>query len=212
MSTSPHAIVVLGGSFDPVHNGHVAMVEHLITRFPFSQIRIIPANRNPHKNDAPPGADPHHRLAMLREAFRNQPQCLVDPREALRPGPSYTFDTVNELRDEHPGANISLVIGADNLRKLPDWHRFHELCPLVEWIVFQRPLNPVQEELQALATLEPSFTAPHLVELHEPASSTEIRSRIRDGLLYEHLLPPPVLSYIVTHHLYSSHRNQPPPK
>ena len=183
------------------------MVDALVNQFPFSQIRIIPAHRNPHKNNAPPGAEPHHRLAMLRQAFREYSQCVIDPREALRPGPSYTFDTITELRNEHPSANIILVIGADNLPKLPDWHRFHELCPLVEWAVFRRPLHPVEPELQNLSALEPAFTAPHLIGLHNPASSTEIRARIRNGLLYEHLLPQPVLHYIHTHHLYLA----PPP-
>ena len=207
MTHSPRSIVVLGGSFDPVHNGHAAMLDALLQKFQFSQIRIIPAHRNPHKNGAPPGAEPHHRLAMLREAFREHAQCVVDPREALRPGPSYTFDTVTELRNEYPDANITLVIGADNLPKLPDWHRFHELCPLVEWAVFRRPLHEVEPELQRLSALEPAFTAPHLLDLHHPASSTEIRARIRNGLLYEHLLPKPVLLYIHTHHLYPT----PPP-
>lgn len=184
------------------------MLDALIQRFPFSQIRIIPAHRNPHKNSDSPRAEPHHRLAMLREAFREHPQCVIDPREALRPGPSYTFDTVTELHNEHPSANITLVIGADNLPKLPDWHRFHELCPLVEWAVFRRSLHPVEPEIQSLSALEPAFTAPHIIDLHHPASSTEIRARIRNGLLYEHLLPPTVLNYINTHNLYPA---TPPP-
>ncbi len=178
------------------------MLEALIKRFTFSQIRVIPAHRNPHKNGAPPGAEPHHRLAMLREAFREYPTCVIDPCEALRPGPSYTIDTITQLRSEYPEANITLVVGADNLPKLPDWHRFHDLCPLVEWAVFRRPLHPVEPELQRLSSLEPSFTAPHLIDLDQPASSTEIRARIRNGLLYEHLLPKAVLLYINTHQLY----------
>ncbi len=188
------------------------MVDALLARFPFSQVRIIPAHLNPHKSGTSQGAEPHHRLAMLRETFKSRSGCLIDPREALRPGPSYTFDTVSELHAENPSANITLVIGADNLRKLPDWNHFTELCPLVDWAVFRRPNHAVEAEIHRLSLLNPAFSVPHVIELNEPASSTEIRSRIQDGLLYEHLLPDTVLSYIRTHHLYGhSQRTAPSP-
>lgn len=180
----------LGGSFDPVHAGHVAIARAAADRLDLHRVLLVPAHRPPHKTDRvlAPDAD---RLALLELA------CAVDPRlqpcdvELRREGLSYSFDTARELiRIEPEGTELFYVIGADTLADLPNWHRIDELCRLVTFVAIARegqnldpePLRPI------VGDAEVERIAAHCLRLTpHPASSTAIRAELSQGRRPDHL-------------------------
>ncbi|MFO7607740.1 MAG: nicotinate (nicotinamide) nucleotide adenylyltransferase [Candidatus Krumholzibacteriia bacterium] len=190
---------LFGGSFDPVHNGHVAVVDHLLRTGLADHVHVVPARRSPHKGQD--AADPAVRLELARLAFAGRPGVTVDDRETRRPGPSYTVDTVRELADEHPGDRWRLVIGADNLAGLGTWHEAEALLRLVEVVVM--PRDGARPQL-------PLDIAPERVllvdDFDEPVSSTAIRAMLAAGKLPVDALPAAVASRIRAGGLYGPGR------
>ena len=119
---------VFGGAFDPPHIAHVAMAQHAIAQFGLQQLRIIPTGDAWHK-DHTLTASPH-RLAMARLAFEGQPKVMVDEREINRAGATYTYDTLLELKTEHPDDDVYLFIGADQANAFKTWHRWQDILKL----------------------------------------------------------------------------------
>jgi nicotinate-nucleotide adenylyltransferase len=184
-------IGVLGGSFDPVHVGHLVVAEAAADRLGLDQVRLVPACVQPFKRDAVM-ADAAHRVAMLETALSGNPRILVDGREIARGGLSYTLDTLESLHAEFPGDRLFLMVGADAARDVPEWRgaaRFPELCTVV---VLTRPGATPANLPGAMAVEVPS------VEV----SSTEIRDRVRDGRSIRDLVPPGVGEYIDARRLY----------
>lgn len=186
---------LFGGSFDPVHNGHVAVVDHLLRAGLAGHVHVVPARRSPHKRDE--AADPDVRLELVRLAFAGRAGVTVDGRETRRPGPSYTVDTVRELAAEHPGDRWRLVIGADNLPDLRTWHEARELLRLAEVVVMPRggarPRLPQGIDPARVLVAE---------GFDEPVSSTAIRAMLAAGKLPVDALPAAVASRIRAGGLY----------
>jgi nicotinate-nucleotide adenylyltransferase len=128
---------LFGGTFDPVHCGHLRAALEVRERCGLGELRLVPAGRPPHRS--PPQASAAERLALLRAAVADEPRLVVDDRELWREGPSYTVDTLLALRAERPGTPLCLVLGADACLGLPRWHRWREILQLAHLIVMPRP-------------------------------------------------------------------------
>lgn len=128
---------VLGGTFDPIHYGHLRPAEEVRDALCLSELRLIPARMPPHR--APPARPPEVRTGLVRAAVADDPHCVVDERELRRAGPSFTVDTLRELRAERPEAALCLILGWDSYRSLPLWSRWRELTDHAHLIVTTRP-------------------------------------------------------------------------
>ncbi len=199
-------LALFGGSFDPVHRGHAAMVDLLLERDLADEVILVPAARSPFKQGhAASGA---HRLAMLELVFGRRPRIRIDARELGRPGPSHTVDTLEALAEEFPGARLSLVVGGDNLPDLPRWHEVDRILALADLIVFPRRdvagEGPAQEDVTGL--LRSAGLLPRAVTVasgfHEPVSSRAVRASLAADADVTDLVPGPVAAYIKRHGLY----------
>jgi nicotinate-nucleotide adenylyltransferase len=198
---------VFGGTFDPIHYGHLRTAFELLEGLELEQVRFIPAARPPHR-DAP-GADAELRLAMVRAATEAQPGFVVDDRELRRAGPSYTVLTLAELRAELGARPICLVVGMDAFAGLPSWHRWQELLELAHLVVAHRPGWNAPESGQVGELLQ-ARRADRVAELHDsPAgrilvrpvtqleiSSTRLRGIVASGRDLRYLVPEPVRAII----------------
>jgi nicotinate-nucleotide adenylyltransferase len=192
---------VFGGSFDPPHAAHFALAESAIAVLQLNELRVIPTGQAWHKPRALSAA--HHRLAMVKLAFAGVPHVVVDSREIDRTGPTYTVDTLRELRAQYPQAELFLVIGEDQAQALQTWHEWQEVLQLAIICVAER---------EDLTGATPRFTAPKAYEsrfrrLQMPAmpiSATDIRTRIATHQCVAPLVFEPVARYIDDHHLYQT--------
>lgn len=212
MSLLRPLIGLYGGSFDPVHLGHIALAEALRDRFHFQEIRFLPAARNPLKGDA---SDNRHRLAMLELALNGKQALTIDTRELHRPPPSYTIDTLRELRHElGDDASLVFIMGQDSYNDLPRWKDWQQLTHYAHLLVVNRPDNPpvaphagmpLPHSPHSLLNLQPSGMV-WQVELPPHAiASRDIRRAIRGQNCVNNWLNPAVSRYIEQHHLYHGH-------
>ncbi len=196
----------LGGSFDPVHAGHVAIARGAADALRLERVLLVPAHEPPHKRGRPlaPGAD---RLALLALACAADPRLQPHDAELRRGGVSYSVDTARQLLAElPPGARLFAIIGADMLADLPRWHRVAELCGLATFCPVARAGQPLDVE-----PLRPLIGADGVarIERHvlrlppHPASSTAIRSALAEGRVPEGL-PPGVADEIARRKLYGA--------
>jgi len=201
-------LMLFGGTFDPVHNGHLIVARALAERRGFGRGVFVPAAQPPHKTPAEASAT--DRLAMLGLAISGETVFDVSDIELTRTGPSYTLDTLRALRRRH-GADTKLrwVIGADMLEDLPRWHRAGEVLAESDIIIAVRP--PWDQRLdEVFSRLGKEFAPAQIERLRESVvstplidlSSTEIRRRVRQGRSIRYLLPEPVADYIAEHGLY----------
>jgi nicotinate-nucleotide adenylyltransferase len=181
---------LFGGSFDPVHVGHLILAEDALEQLRLDRIIFIPAGVSPHKTKNPPKATSQDRLSMVRLAVDGNPRFGVDGREILREGPSYAIDTVQSLLSEHPGTRFVYLIGADNIRELNTWHRIGELRDLVDFAVLGRG--------------DDQSSGFPFVKRRIDISSTEIRERLVKGLPVGYFLPAPVHGHILSRRLYAT--------
>ncbi len=196
-------IGIYGGAFDPPHITHVAIARAAVEQLKLDQLRVIPTGYAWHKARVLTPAI--HRLAMARLAFDELPRTVVDARETLRSGPTFTVDTLRELAREFAGAELVLVMGADQAAALPTWHEYGEVLRLATIWVAERA--PAQGETSAKTPVEPpaKLEKARFVRLDLPAtdaSATRIRELIASGEGIAPLVPPAVASYIERHHLY----------
>ncbi|MDP2361879.1 MAG: nicotinate (nicotinamide) nucleotide adenylyltransferase [bacterium] len=180
--------IVYGGTFDPVHVGHLALAEFAREETGASRLLLVPARRNPLRGEA--GASFEHRVAMLRIAVAGT-GFEVDEREGGRPGPSYTVDTLEELAAESDG--IFLLVGGDQLAQFRHWHRWERILALACLLVVNRP-----------SWSAPPDAVPHRLLLWPgmELSAAWLRERIAHGLRCRHLLPPGVWDYVKKERLY----------
>lgn len=200
---------MFGGAFDPPHVAHRELAEVALAQLGLDVLHILPTGQAWHK--ARPLTPAHHRLAMCEQAFGDLPRTHIDPRETLRAGPSYTADTLAELAEAYPGAELYLVMGADQLLAFKQWVRWTEVLDLARLAVAQRApqsaaLEPHPLDLDAadLSGVDVPFVALSM-PLHH-VSATSIRAQaagaVRPGTGLEHLVSADVASYISLHHLY----------
>lgn len=214
-------IGIFGGTFDPVHFGHLRMAQELGEALGLAQVRFIPAATPPHRR--PPHASAHHRAAMVQLAIAGNPVFTLDTRELDRSGPSYTVDTLAELRTEYPDAPFCLLLGGDAFLGLAGWHRWQELLSLAHLVVAHRPGASPAEALMSppLQDLYRQHRTDSINEIRQaragsilllPMTALDISaSAIRDMLAHgdspRYLLPDAVQDYIHHHHLYSKETN-----
>lgn len=198
---------IFGGSFDPVHLGHLWIGEAAMETLQLDQLVWIPTATQPLK---PGGAveDAQHRVAMLQLAVGGREGFVVDPREIQREGVSYSVDTVSEIKQEHPAAELFLIIGSDSLATMPQWHRPSDLLSMVTLAVVKRagdqaPLDfSVFDEFvtpERRAAFEASVIAMPQIEL----SSSGIRRRVAQGQSIRYQVPAAVRVYIRSQGLYA---------
>ncbi|MCC5839313.1 MAG: nicotinate (nicotinamide) nucleotide adenylyltransferase [Opitutales bacterium] len=188
---------IFGGTFDPVHHGHLLVAQDALESVPLEKVIFVPAARNPLKGWQPAASD-RHRLEMVRRAIEGVERFSVDPVELERGGPSYAIDTVAALQESHPQARFAWIIGADQLADLPKWHRFDELALRVTFLVLERP----GYESRAPSGLPGHLRLEWLPSRALEISSSEIRSRCGKGKPVDFFLPGSVIQYIQNEHLY----------
>ena len=184
-------IAIYGGSFDPVHHAHLILAREAIETLGLEKVILVPAAISPLKKAAPV-ASGDVRLAMLRAAIRDQPGFEVDECELLRPPPSYTIDTVEEIRRRECDAVLYCLIGEDNIEQLPRWHRFNELEKLVRFVVLDRTGK------------QPTHTY-QLIHRRIDISATEIRRRVAQHESIRYLVTGSVEEIIQREKLYREH-------
>jgi nicotinate-nucleotide adenylyltransferase len=190
---------VLGGSFDPVHDGHVAIGAHLLEQGLADHLVVIPADRSPHKDACLAG--PADRLAMCRLAFAGLERCEVDDREIVRGGTSYTVDTLRELGAEHPAADLLLALGSDNVAGFASWKDPAGIVSAARLVVYPRGgRTPSLEDCERAGMPRDRVTL--VTGFDHPVSSTAVRAMLRDGRLPETGLHPDVAAHIRSRHLY----------
>jgi nicotinate-nucleotide adenylyltransferase len=211
---------ILGGTFDPVHFGHLRLALEAAEACSLAQLRLIPAGTPPHRS--PPVAPAWHRLQMARLAAGGSPGIRVDDREIFKDRPCYTIETLTELRAElGEQVPLALILGADAFLDLASWHRWRELFGLAHIVVAERPgfdvdggrhamADSLWEEYAARRRPDPAAVratpSGAIVRIGITAldiSASGIRARLASGLSVRYLLPDVVLDYIQTANLYS---------
>ena len=197
-------IGVLGGTFDPVHNGHLHIADALRTALDLDGVLWVPAGRPPHKSDQIVSSD-HDRLAMLDLALAGSATDEISTIDIDRSGPSYTADTLEILAEHFPTAGLYFLMGEDSLRDLPTWHQPERILRVAELAVAGRP--GVETDLESLEFQVPGVRKRvHVVPTEEIAiSSSEIRRRVKENQSIRGLVPASVEAYIQEHGLYARH-------
>lgn len=208
-------LAMFGGTFDPVHFGHLRPALEVAETLGLKEMRLVPARVPPHRHD--PGVSAEHRLAMLERALSGQERLVIDRRELSREGPSYTVDTLASLRQDYPEHALALVVGEDAFASLSSWHRWEELADLAHLVVMTRPgarrvLDAALEDLCArrrvpdAGALREARSGCLLVAEVTPLaiSASRIRELLAAGREPRWLLPDRVLDYIREHGLYGS--------
>ena len=201
----PLHIGVFGGAFDPPHQAHVALAKAALARLALDTLHIVPTGQAWHKaRQLSAAAD---RLAMTQLAFAGLERVVVDEREIHRPGPSFTVDTLEALQAEYPGAELYLVLGADQVAALPSWHRWQEVLKIAIICIADRTSGAGVEGTFKLESLAGQAVQTLQLPLM-PFSATDIRQQIASADPgspgWHTLVPEPVARYIERHRLYLS--------
>jgi nicotinate-nucleotide adenylyltransferase len=211
---------IVGGTFDPIHYGHLRLGAEVMAALGLSEVRMIPTGIPPHR--PPPFASGADRLAMTELGCVEFPGLVADGREILRPGPSYTVVTLQALHAEDPTRPLALILGSDAFAGLAGWHRWEQLFTLAHFVVVERPgaaslpgaaPPALQEQWNRRLTTDPSRLARQLsgsivrqAVTPQPISSSAIRTSLAKGASgraeVRGLLPASVLAYIDRNQLY----------
>lgn len=191
MNSLSQRLGIFGGTFDPIHFGHLALARSLRDTFFLPQVRLIPTGLPPHR-DAPP-VSPQQRFELVQLALTNESRLVADDREVLRPGYCYTIDTLVEIQQENPQALLVWLIGGDSFLHLQTWRRWRELLEAGHMVVAARPgfdFDALPADLAEEFTVRAVLASPRTVEKGRisvlptpllPFSSTEIRAKIAKG-------------------------------
>jgi nicotinate-nucleotide adenylyltransferase len=183
---------VLGGSFDPVHHGHLIAADRAAEALGLDRVLFVPCARQPLKPRGPV-APPEDRRAMLALALAGHPRFVLEPMELERPAPSFTVDTLRALRERQPRERFVLILGADAASQLPRWRAADEVARLAEIAVLTRPGVP-----EVASAFVAHFVAMPAIEI----SASEIRARCLAGKSIRYLVPDAVAEYIGRQRLY----------
>jgi nicotinate-nucleotide adenylyltransferase len=214
-------IGILGGTFDPIHNGHLRLAQEALEQCSMQQVRFIPNGTPPHR--APPVASAKARLDMVRSALHAHREFSVDVRELYRTEPCYSVDTFSSLRAEYGNEQpLCLILGSDAFLNLHTWHEWHRMLELAHIVVMQRPGRPLGNAIEtANVELKEEYRArlaPAPRRLHESASgaivaldmplldisATDIRRRCAENKNIRYLTPDGVAHYIYSQQTYIS--------
>ncbi|GAB6180035.1 nicotinate-nucleotide adenylyltransferase [Desulfotomaculum defluvii] len=198
-------ICLMGGTFDPIHYGHLVVAEEVRQRFHLDKVVFIPAGKPPHKRNQTI-SDAQHRVNMTRLATSSNPYFEVSTIEVDRQGFSYTVDTVDQLRRSFQVDKIYFITGADAVLEILTWKDVEKLLSMTNFIAATRPgydLNNLKETLKSL----PDPFIKKILPLEVPAlsiSSSDIRRRVREGRSFKYLLPESVEKYIYKNNIYKN--------
>lgn len=213
-------IGILGGTFDPVHNGHLHLATTFLKELDLAELRFIPLSNPPHRTT--PQASPEQRLEMLELAVENHALLKVDDCELQRDGISYTIDTLKDLRSKFTESPLCLLMGIENFKTLNTWHQWQSLLGYSHIVIANRPGSDDNISNEEIKIFMDTFFTTSVDDLHQQAagcimrldipmldiSSTEIRNNFqsdpKSNLKSESLLPNKVLDFIHTHNLYKN--------
>lgn len=187
---------ILGGTFDPIHNGHIAIAQDAAIQVGLDVVFFMPAAQSPFKKHQPLASD-SARYKMIQMAIEDHPKFEVLDWELLKKGISYTIDTVHILKKNWPNTHFYWIIGNDLLESLPNWKNINELAKLIDFIVVQRSKNPPKAPLNI-----PNLKIHTINNPICNISSSEIRQKISKQEPIDELLPTNVKNYILIHKLY----------
>jgi nicotinate-nucleotide adenylyltransferase len=212
-----HRVAAFGGTFDPVHNGHVEIVRAVVSEFCLDRLLLIPAHRPPHKRSQGI-TDAYHRYAMSVLATLDEPKTVVSTIELESPDRPYTYETIERLKGNlEPGTILFFVVGADSFEEINTWRESERLLTSTNWIVVTRPGHSIasshlDERSQAtiiderdaeFAQMSPDEYHIYLTRcVNKDISSTEIRRMVRDGESIEGHVPARVAEYFARYELY----------
>tara|TARA_B100000929_G_scaffold88643_1_gene69351 strand:- start:15 stop:650 length:636 start_codon:yes stop_codon:yes gene_type:complete len=208
-------IAIFGGTFDPIHLGHINMAEQCVKQCQLDTLYFMPCAIPAHK--AKPGISDEHRINMLKLAIEDIPYFTIDYRELNRSGASYSLLSLQELRAEHPTTPIIFLIGMDSFISLDKWFKWQEIVTLCHIVVYQRPGQTCNVAGELAHYKEQAYTD-NLAELKQQpagklfflnglqidAASREIRNKLHSNSEITELLPTSVSQYIAQHHLYQT--------
>ncbi|MCU0608532.1 MAG: nicotinate-nucleotide adenylyltransferase [Chitinispirillaceae bacterium] len=198
---APAPIGVLGGVFDPPHNGHLAIAALAMEFFGLCAVLFVPSGTPPHKSRVTASAS--ERLAMLSAAIRGEPGFSIYDRETLHRGVSYTVDTLRELIRLFPGRHIFFIIGSDNLDEIKTWRKYREILSMVTLCVAHRPGYAIRVPASIRSARIAVFPSPEW-----GVSSTLVREYFSQGLSCRHLVPAKVAAYVAQKKLYTAQGTQ----
>lgn len=188
-------IGVMGGTFDPIHHGHLVAASEVAQSFDLDEVVFVPTGRPWQKDDV---TESEHRYLMTVIATASNPQFTVSRVDVDRAGPTYTIDTLRDLQEQRPGAELFFITGADAVAQILSWRNHQELWELAHFVAVSRPGHVLTTE---------GLPSQNVSQLEIPAlsiSSTDCRARVRRGHPVWYLVPDGVVQYIAKHHLYRS--------
>jgi nicotinate-nucleotide adenylyltransferase len=185
-------IAIFGGTFDPIHHGHLILARQALEELNLDLVTFVPAAESPFKTNHQ-STPARHRLEMVKLATANEPGFGVDSMEIDRGGTSFSIDTVLAIHQKFPGSELFFLVGEDNAGHLAKWHRFEELDKLVSFIVLSRTDKRLPKRYP-------------VIRRHFEISATEIRNRVANRRQITYLVPEVVLRYIQDHNLYQGER------
>ena len=216
--SKPFAIGVLGGTFDPIHYGHLRIAETLREVYALESVRLIPTGLPPHR--ASPQVTGHYRFQMVKSAVDHIPYFIADPREIKREGQCYTYDTLKEIQAENPQAQLVWMVGTDAFTQLFQWYRWQELLDYAHLAIVHRPgialqswynqlpdqLKQQYDQRQVIQNTIPYQVLPGKISLLPSVfldiSATLLRNKITQHESVRFLTPDSVIDYINQHGLY----------
>ncbi|AOX44494.1 MULTISPECIES: nicotinate-nucleotide adenylyltransferase [unclassified Microbacterium] len=188
-------IGVMGGTFDPIHHGHLVAASEVAQSFDLDEVVFVPTGRPWQKDDV---TESEHRYLMTVIATASNPQFTVSRVDIDREGPTYTIDTLRDLQEQRPGAELFFITGADAVAQILGWRNHQQLWDLAHFVAVSRPGHVLTTE---------GLPTENVSQLEIPAlsiSSTDCRARVRRGHPVWYLVPDGVVQYIAKHHLYRS--------
>lgn len=209
------AIGILGGTFDPVHYGHLRLAVEVRDQLRLSQVRLVPSAQPPHREE--PVASPGRRAKWIRQSIANEPGLWLDDRELMREGPSYTVDTLASLRADFPDTPLCLIMGSDVFGSFDRWHEWERILEYAHLIVAPRPAAKIKIS-RALKKVVADRGTDSVDDLHAnlgglyfsgqlpplSISGTEIREQITEGRTGRYLIPDEVWREIVDEEIYKN--------
>lgn len=202
MKETANKLAVFGGTFNPIHNGHLHMAREFAARLQISRVLLIPTYTPPHKA-APDLIPAEHRLAMCCLAVAGDPLFEVSDLEIRRQGPSYTSDTLRQIKDQNPETELFLLMGEDMFLTVENWHEPHQIYALATLCAAPRG-SENNAKMEQYARMIAQYGAKSRIENIEflPISSTMVREAVKHGGPIDHLVPEPVADYVKRHRLY----------
>jgi nicotinate-nucleotide adenylyltransferase len=203
-------IAIIGGTFDPIHNGHLAAAQTVASTFQADEVHFVPAFSPPHKKSTGM-TSPFHRFAMVVVATMSFERFRTSTIEVDALEKRYTVETLEAMSRTYPGADLLFIVGTDMYQEIETWKNFRRLFELAHLVIVNRPGYPFREDIAPSQTLKPGETVTlpktrgvfYLPFVEQPISSTEIREDRKQGADVRRWLPPGVWSYIERNKLYS---------